>query len=293
MTPFEACTVLVIGTVVGLLPGLFGVGGAFLMVPALNLLAHVPLDIAIGSSACQVLGPATTGVLHRRAAGTLYLQMAVSMFGGTCVGVWLGMQFVAWAGQSHEMIQIHGRMVPKLETVMMGCYFLLLVSLAGIVAWEAWHHRRRGTLPRGRWETLHLPPMGRFVELDDRIFSIPILSTLATLVGFLNSGLGMGGGILLVPALVSLVGVPTHRAITVSLTLTWLGGIGTTIGHALAGRVDLGLVCLLLVGGTLGAKLGSYLSDRLGGERLRSWFAFVILLVAIVIGGRLALLIWG
>lgn len=293
MAPLDACIVLVIGTVVGLLPGLFGVGGAFLMVPALNLLAGVPLDLAIGSSACQVLGPATTGVLHRRAAGTLYPQMALSMFGGTCIGVWLGMRFVAWAGQSHEMIQVHGRMVPKLETVMMGCYFLLLVSLAGIVAWEAWQQRRLGRLPRGRWEHVCLPPMGRFIELDGRTFSIPILSTLATLVGFLNSGLGMGGGILLIPALISLVGVPTHRAITVSLMLTWLGGIGTTIGHALAGRIDLGLVCLLLVGGTLGAKLGSYLSDRLGSERLRSWFAWLILLVAIVIGGRLTLIIWG
>jgi hypothetical protein len=170
----------------------------------------------------------------------------------------------------------------------MSCYFLLLVTLAAVVAWEAWQHRRLGKLPRGRWEHLPLPPLGRFAELDGRAFSIPILATLATLVGFLNSGLGMGGGIVLVPALVSLVGVPAHRAITVSLTLTWLGGIGTTVGHALAGRVDLGLVCLLLIGGTLGAKLGSLVSERLGSDRLRWWFALIILLVALVIGGRLA-----
>jgi uncharacterized membrane protein YfcA len=293
MSPLTATIILLIGTVVGLLPGLFGVGGAFLMVPALNLLAGVPLDTAIGSSACQVLGPATTGVLHRRAAATLYLQLPLTMLGGTVVGVWLGMLFVDWAGQSHEMIVLNGRSVPRLESVMMLGYFLLLLSLAAVVTWEAWHLRRRGGSHRGRWERLRLPPMGQFAELDGRSFSIPILTVLATLVGFLNSGLGMGGGILLMPALVSLVGVSPHRAISVSLMLTWLGGLGTTWGHALHDRVDLGLVCLLLVGGTLGAKLGSMIADRLGGERLRAYFAWLILLVALVIGGRLADLVWG
>jgi uncharacterized membrane protein YfcA len=309
VSPLDATLVLIIGTIVGVLPGLFGVGGAFLMVPALNLLAKVPLDIAIGSSACQVLGPATTGVLHRRAAGTLYLQLPLTMLGGTVAGVWLGMLFVDWADQSHGTLELHGRTVPRLETVMMFCYFLLLVVLAGIVAWETWQHSRNGGSPhRGRWESWRLPPLGTFSELDGREFSIPILSALATLVGFLNSGLGMGGGILLVPALVSLVGLSPHRAMNVSLVLTWFGGIGTTIGHSIAadplgdiglasslliGRVDLGLVCLLLVGGTLGAKLGSIISDRLGGERLRGYFALVILLVAVVIGGRLAHLVWG
>jgi uncharacterized membrane protein YfcA len=294
MTLLDATLVLIIGTVVGLLPGLFGVGGAFLMVPALNLLAHVPLDIAIGSSACQVLGPATTGVLHRRQYGTLHVQLPLTMFGGTAVGIWLGMLFVAWAGQSHDTIQIHGRSVPRLETVMMCGYFLLLLVLAAVVGWQSWHYRRAEGQPhRGHWEDLRLPPHGHFEELDGRAFSIPILTTLATLVGFLNSGLGMGGGILLVPALISLVGLTPHRAMAVSLALTWLGAIGTTVGHAWHDRVDLGLVCLLLLGGTLGAKLGSSLADRLGGERLRAWFGLVILLVALVIGARLAHLVWG
>ncbi len=292
MTPLDAVWILVIGLVVGLLPGLFGVGGAFLMVPALNLLAHVPLDIAIGSSACQVLGPATTGVLHRRAAGTLSLQLPLTMLGGTFVGVWLGMLFVAWAGQSTDVLILNGRSVPRLETVMMIGYFLLLLALAAVVGWQTWHHGRRPPGPhRGRWEDVPLPPRAYFEELEGRAFSIPILAALATLVGFLNSGLGMGGGILLVPALVSLVGLSMHRAMSVSLALTWLGGLGTTWGHAWHNRVDLSLVCLLLVGGTLGAKLGSLVSERIGGERLRGWFGLLILLVALVIGIRLLYLL--
>lgn len=294
MSPADATTVLIIGTVVGILPGLFGVGGAFLMVPALNMLAGIPLDVAIGSSACQVLGPATTGVLHRRATGTLYLQLPLTMLGGTVAGVWLGMLFVEWAGQSHDTILVYDHSLPRLEFVMMSGYLVLLLSLAAVVAWETWHAGRRPAGDhRGHWEGWRLLPMGQFAELDGRPFSIPILAVLATLVGFLNSGLGMGGGILLVPALVSLVGLSPHRAITTSLAMTWFGGIGTTLGHALHHRVDLGLVCLLLIGGTLGAKLGSMISDRLGGERLRAFFAAIILLVALVIGGRLAHLVWG
>src|SRR5687767_5137031 len=135
-------TVLAIGGVVGLLPGLFGVGGAFVTVPALNLLAGVPLDVAIGSAACQVLGPATTGILHRHEAGDLELKMPLVMFGGTGVGLWLGMRFVEWAGDPADVWQLFGRTVPRLESIMMICYFALLLSLATIVSLE-WHYRRR------------------------------------------------------------------------------------------------------------------------------------------------------
>jgi uncharacterized membrane protein YfcA len=135
--------------------------------------------------------------------------------------------------------------------------------------------------------------MGSFHDLDGRSFSIPILTTLGTIVGFLNGGMGMGGAIVLIPSLVSLVGVPLHRAITVSLVLTWLGAIGATYGHASVGRVDLSLVSLLLVGGTIGAKIGSEIGGRLGGERLKAYFALVILVVALVVGARLLHLLFG
>ena len=224
----------------------------------------------------------------------LELRMPLIMLGGTGVGVWLGMRFVAWAGQSDETWQIAGQTVPRLETVMMLCYFLLLVTLAVVVTVEWYYRRRRGhSVDRGRLEAWILPPLGNFPELDGRSFSIPILAGLAVLVGFLNSGMGMGGGILLMPALVSLVGVSPHRAITVSLALTWFGGIGTTVGHALNDRIDLWLVFVLMAGGTVGAKLGSQLGERLGGERLRGYFALVILLVAVVIGLRLISLFRG
>jgi uncharacterized membrane protein YfcA len=287
-------TVLVIGALVGLLPGLFGVGGAFVTVPALNLLAGIPLDVAIGSAACQVLGPATTGILHRHAAGELELKMPVVMFGGTAIGLWLGMRFVDWAGDPADMWQLFGRSVPRLETIMMICYFALLVSLATIVSLE-WHfHRLRPPQSaQGKLERLRLPPLGDFPELGGRTFSIPILTTMGAVVGFLNGGMGMGGAIVLIPSLVSLVGVPLHRAITVSLVLSWLGAIGATYGHVMADRVDLGLVALLLVGGTIGAKLGSEIGGRLGGQRLKAYFALVILMVALVVGARLALLLLG
>jgi uncharacterized protein len=192
------------------------------------------------------------------------------------------------------MWQLFGRSVPRLETIMMICYFALLVSLATIVSLE-WHfHRLRPPQSaQGKLERLRLPPLGDFPELGGRTFSIPILTTMGAVVGFLNGGMGMGGAIVLIPSLVSLVGVPLHRAITVSLVLSWLGAIGATYGHVMADRVDLGLVALLLVGGTIGAKLGSEIGGRLGGQRLKAYFALVILMVALVVGARLALLLLG
>jgi uncharacterized membrane protein YfcA len=294
MSLLTLLTVLVIGTLVGVLPGLFGVGGAFVTVPALNMLAGIPLDMAIGSAACQVLGPATTGILHRQGAGDLEIKMPSVMIGGTVVGLWLGMKFVDWAGDPTDVWQLFGRTVPRLESIMMFCYFALLVSLTLVVALD-WHYRRLRppASSTGKLANLKLPPLGDFPELGGRAFSIPVLTTLGTIVGFLNGGMGMGGAIVLIPSLVSLVGVPLHRAITVSLVLSWMGAIGATWGHALAGRIDLWLVSLLLVGGTIGAKIGSEIGGRLGGERLKAYFALVILVVAVVVGARLLHLLFG
>jgi uncharacterized membrane protein YfcA len=294
MPPDTLIIVLLIGTLVGFLPGLFGVGGAFVTVPALHLLAGVPLDVAIGSAACQVLGPATAGLLHRRSVGTLQLQLPLTMTGGMCVGIWLGLRFVDWAGDPSETWEVAGRTAPRLESVMLFCYFLLLVALAVIVALE-WRSQRvfhAGENATGLLAEWRIPPSAQFEELEGRSFSIPIVSMLGVVVGFLNGGMGMGGGIVMVPALVSLVGMPTQRAINATLVLTWLGGIGTTLGHAREGHVDLPLVCLLLAGGTAGGKLGSILGERMGGHRLRGYFALLIVLVALVVGGRLLSLFW-
>lgn len=269
--------VLLVGGVVGTISGLFGVGGGFLMVPTLTILAGVPAEIALGSSICQMLGPATTGLLHRRANKQLQLQMPLTMLGGVLVGLWWGFRFLDAIKESEMQI----------EQALLTCYFVLLVLLAGVVALDyhisGLHQKKR----RGFLEGWYVPPMGRFEELGGKTCSLTILCLIGVLVGFLSGGLGMGGGIILLPILIYLVGVPTHQTISVALGLAWLTGLVATCGHAYYGHVDLRLVCLLLLGGTIGAKLGSQFNEKIGGRRLRGYFALIVLAVAAMVGFRL------
>jgi uncharacterized membrane protein YfcA len=294
MTPIECLIELVIGTCVGLLTGMFGVGGAFLMVPALHLFAGMPLNLAVGSVACQVLGPLTTGMLHRRAMHALYLRMAVVMLGGTLVGLLLGLQFLEWAKTPGSTWEFQGRSVPRLDATLLLCYVLLLTGLAVLMLVE-WYVTR-GRLPqrrRGLLEPLRIPPLVQLPEVDGRPISLPVLTTLALAGGFLSGGLGMGGAIVMAPALVFLIGVPTHRAITVTLVLFWLNGLAGAVGHALHNNVNLPVVCVLLVGGTLGAKLGSIIAQNTTGRRLRGYFGLVVLAAAALVAYRLWGLLFG
>lgn len=293
LSPWQALLVLLIGALVGVLPGLFGVGGGFISVPALHLLAGVPLNLAVGSVACQGLGPVTTGLMHRLQMGRLPLKMPLTMLGGTLAGLVLGLRFLEWAKSPNQSWTVAGHEVPRLEFSLLVCYLVLLLLLSGIIAAEWYFTRHLAPRKRRGWlEHWRIAPLASFSEMEGRSVSLPVLAMLGIFVGFLSGGLGMGGAIVLVPALVFLIGVQTHRAISVTLVLFWFNAMGATVGHALHDNIDLPLVCLLLLGGTVGAKIGSQIAERISGRRLRGYLALVIFTSAILIALRLSSMVW-
>jgi uncharacterized membrane protein YfcA len=271
-------TAVGIGAVVGILPGLFGVGGGFLMVPLLHLYAGVSIHTAVGSCAAQSLGTVTTGMLHRRRAGDLHFRTSLWMLPGTLAGLTIGISFLNWAKTSTSHFEWHGRSLPRMEVIQLVCYLVIMIVLATVVAIETYfarddqEHARRGALDR-----VPLPPYVVLPELGGRRASLTLLTVLGAVVGFLNGGFGMGGALLLVPGLVFLVGLSTHRAVAATLVSSFLAGIFSAGSHAATGNVDLQLVCWLLAGGTIGAQVGSLIAQRLSGRRLRGYFALVIL----------------
>lgn len=325
MEPTQAAVILAIGTAVGLLAGVLGVGGAFVLVPAMHLWAGVPLPLAVGCSVAQALGTYTTSILHRWQAGRLRVHLALVMWGGTLVGLLLGLGFLEWtkgaaarathsAAARHATAALDATPAPdtaaapldaaqatdptaaaliaaRQDTILLWAYLGLLVVIEAVVVAEWWATRGRPQGPRRGWlEGWRVPPLARLPELDGRPFSIPLLAALAVVVGFLTGSLGAGGAILLIPALVFLVGVPTQQAITVTLVLSWLNCLGAAVGHGWHANVDLRIVALLLVGGTVGAKLGAVLGERMHGRRLRGYFSLVILAGMAMVAWRLAAL---
>lgn len=271
-------TVVVIGTVVGFIPGLFGVGGGFLLVPLLHLFAGVPIHTAVGSCSAQSLGTVTTGMLHRRAVGGLHYKLALFMLPGTVLGLELGIGFLNWCKTSTALLSWHGRELPRMEIVQLLCYLAIMLTLAVVTAIETYFadERQEGTR-RGWLAAAPVPPLSPFPEIDGRRASWLWLTLLGVIVGFLNGGFGMGGALLLVPGLVYLFGLTTHRAIATTLVSSWVSGMFSSLSHAASGNVDLRLVCWLLLGGTLGSRLGSAAAGRLTGRRLRGYFSAVIL----------------
>lgn len=286
-------TVLIIGTLVGIIPGLFGVGGGFLTVPMLHVFAGVPLNLCVGLSSSQALGPVTTGMLHRHELGKLQWRLALIMLGGTVVGLLGGIEFMEWATKAAGVYHLAGREVQGTKIILPVANFVLLVSLAAIVAWEFRHSRHGSGEPERGWlDHLYLPPYVTLPELDGRPASLTLLSLIALVIGFFNGGLGMGGAVVMVPALVYLVGIHTHRAVTATLVLSWLNSIVGTVRHAWLDNIDLELVCLLLAGGGIGAKLGSLLNERLSGRRLRGYFSLLILTGAWLVAFDIFRLLW-
>jgi uncharacterized membrane protein YfcA len=270
--------VTLIGTVVGFIPGLFGVGGGFLLVPLLHLFAGVPIHTAVGSCAAQSLGTVTTGMLHRRAAGDLHYKAALCMFPGTVLGLQLGISFLNWCKQSTGVLIWNGRELPRMEIIQLLCYLAIMLTLAGVTAIETYFADERQEHARRGWlAAAPLSPQIVLPEIGGRRASWVWLSLLGVVVGFLNGGFGMGGALLLVPGLVYLFGFSTHGAVAATLVSSWFAGLFSSSSHAVSGNVDLRLVCWLLLGGTLGSRLGSAVATRLSGRRLRTYFSAVIL----------------
>lgn len=270
--------VVAIGTVVGFIPGLFGVGGGFLLVPLLHLFAGVPIHTAVGSCAAQSLGTVTTGMLHRRAAGDLCYKAALLMLPGTVLGLELGIGFLNWCKTSTSVLMWNSRVLPWMEIVQLLCYLAIMLTLSAVTAIETYFADERQEATRRGWSTaVPVPPTIALPEISGRRASWFWLTLMGILVGFLNGGFGMGGALLLVPGLVYLFGLTTHRAVAATLVSSWFSGLFSSASHAVSGNVDLRLVCWLLLGGTLGSRLGSAIATRLTGRSLRGWFSTVIL----------------
>ena len=275
----NALLIIALGTLVGVLSGMFGVGGGFLTTPLL-IFYGIPPSVAVASATTQITGASVTGVMAHARRGGVDVQMGtVMVFGG---------MFGSFAGAAiFRALQASGQIdvvIGFLYVLLLGYIGILMLKDAltalGIVAAKESVQRPR----HNRW-VASLPLRWRFYT------SGLYLSPLAPLAlgfgaGMLTMLLGVGGGFILVPAMIYILGMPARVVIGTSLGIILVISAGTTMVHALTTRsVDIVLAGLLLVGGVVGAQYGALLATRLKPDYLRFALAIVILLV----GARMAL----
>lgn len=283
--------VVLCGFGVGCLAGLLGVGGSFLLVPILHVVLGIPIETAVGSTACQLLGPSTAAVLARKLT-LKQLRLPLILSGGILMGVILGTSLLQEAGEFDDIL-INGRQVPANELLVLGVYLLLLTSIGGFALFEVWQHNRGRRISRGSLARLQIRPIDSFSELENGTVSIPVLSMFGFVTGLTAGLLGISGGLILIPGLIYLLGMKSRQAILVSLIVVWMTSLQGTIFHALHGNVNLNLVCAMMFGGTIGARLSSEFGANLKGPSIRKSIGWLSLLAACLVLFQLVRLLTG
>ncbi len=263
-----------LGGLVGFLSGLFGVGGGFLTTPLLMFIGIAPA-VAVASQAAQIVALSVSGVLAHWRRGNVDLRMGIALliggFIGSTIGVWI-FTLLRALGHIDVVIQVS---------------FVVFLSIIGLLmlkeSIEASLKRSQPMRPRRSahgWSD-RLPLKVRFRR--SRIYvSIMLPIAVGLFVGILVAIMGVGGGFIMVPAMIYLIGMPTSVVVGTSLFQIIFVTANVTILQAVTNMtVDIVLALLLSVGGVIGAQFGVRAGARLRGDQLRSLLALLVLAVAV------------
>ncbi|HJT39347.1 MAG TPA: sulfite exporter TauE/SafE family protein [Sphingobium sp.] len=272
----NALVIILLGGVVGLLSGMFGVGGGFLTTPLL-IFYGIPPTVAAASAASQVTGASVSGVFTHMARNTVDFRMGGVLIAGGVIGAGLGVLIF-------RLLQSIG----QIDTVIGILYVLMLGGIGTLMAKEsiqALIALKAGKRTPARKRRHHplvaaLPMRWRFYRSGLYISPLaPLLLGMAT--GVLTMLLGVGGGFILVPAMLYLLGMTTQSVVGTSLFQILFVTMATTMMHAMTTKaVDLVLAMLLLIGSVTGAQIGTRISMTVRPEYLRILLAAIVLLVA-------------
>ncbi|NOC46198.1 sulfite exporter TauE/SafE family protein [Ruegeria sp. HKCCD7559] len=269
-----------IGGAVGILSGMFGVGGGFLITPLLFIIG-IPPAIAVATSANQVVASSISGLLAHLRRKTVDLKMGSVLLAGGLFGAALGMvvfNFLKHLGQVDLAVQL--------------CYVVFLGAIGTLMFIESLAAIRKasqsgnGPAPKRRQRTwVHALPFKKRFPASGLYISVIPPALVGFGVGVLSAIMGVGGGFIMVPAMIYVLGIPTKVVIGTSLfQIIFVAGFTTMIHASTNYSVDVVLALFLLLGGVLGAQLGTQIGARLKAEQLRILLALLVMGVAGKIG---------
>jgi uncharacterized membrane protein YfcA len=267
---------LLLGGGVGFLSGLFGVGGGFLMTPLL-IFVGIPPAVAVGSEAAQIVAASVSGVLAHMRRGNVDFRMGGVLLAGGIVGSTLGVQIF-------KLLQGLGQIdlfVSLAFVAVLGAIGLLMLVESVRALRRRSGGRRAAPVKRHQHLWIHgLPFKMRFPHSMLYISAIAPFS-IGLAVGVLAALMGVGGGFIMVPAMIYLLGMPTSVVVGTSLFQIVFVTANVTFLQAWQNQtVDIVLALLLLVGGVVGAQFGVRAGSKLRGEQLRGLLALMVLAVA-------------
>ena len=273
--PVNFFILMSLGLVVGFLSGMFGVGGGFLMTPMLMLLG-IPPAVAVASEANHILAASFSGFLaHMRRLNVDFLMGLILLTGGivgSILGVFL-LKYLLIIGQ---------------EKIFISLSYIIILTFVGVwMLRESLNTLKK--INKGKINKLHehiwlhgLPFKIKFRKSHLYISIIPPIF-IGFVVGVLSSIMGVGGGFILVPAMIYILGMPTQVVIGTSLLqIVFVTSVSTIMHSYINQTVDVVLSSLLLIGAVIGAQIGTRVMVKLKGEQIRFLLAIIIIIVAVV-----------
>jgi len=269
--------IFAMGGMVGILSGIFGVGGGFLMTPLL-IMAGIPPTVAAASDSNQIVGASTSGTLAHYRLGNVDFKMGIVLLIGGVIGGTMGVQVIKilrQLGNADFLIKVTYVLMLGFVGFYMFVESLQALKKDKVAAVEARKESKYARLVN------KLPWQVDFDKSGIRL-SILMPLVLGTFVGVLAAIMGVGGGFIMVPVMVYLLRMPMHVVVGTSLFQILFTCIDVTIMQSYTNHtVDFILALILLLGSTLGAQFGAKISKRLKGDQLKIFLASLVLLVMV------------
>lgn len=294
---------IITGFIIGILGGFFGVGGSFLAGPALFGVG-VPMNMVVGTDLAHIVGKSIVATKKHRALGNVDLKLGFIMVVGTIIGVEVGAQLI-------EHLKQFGR--ESVDKVVGVTFVIVLISISAFVGWESWQtikmqRQQKGSAKKKairnreagkdesafdhiakRIQKIKIPPMIKLKASGIKEISVWVILSVAFVGGVFSGFLGGGAGYIRMPAMVYLLGVPTHVAVGTDLFEVVISASYGTFTHALKGNVDIMLALVMHTGAAIGAQIGATATQYFHGPKIRLAFVPLPLIgAAIVIYGLLS-----
>ncbi|MGM9490649.1 TSUP family transporter [Ideonella sp. YS5] len=276
-TEVNGFALILLGFTVGVIGGFFGVGGAFMVTPALNVFGF-PMAYAIGTDMAHIAGKSIVSTFKHRRFGNVDMKLALLMIIGTVVGIELGATLILW-------LEKIGRIGPIVRVT----YMCLLFGLGAYMLYEYMTATRRAVKPAADdthadagksklalWmQGIKLRPVV-YLKVSGFRISVWVIIGMGLFTGFLAGFLGVGGGFIRMPALMYIIGAPTKVAVGTDLFEVMVTGAYGAFSYALKGRVELLAAMIMLIGAAMGAQLGATATLYARGTIIRLYFAITM-----------------
>ena len=274
--PIHALVILGVGAFLGLIMGLVGVGGGFLLTPIMMFLG-IPPPVAVASVANQLVAPSVSGVLSHWKRSNVDFKMGTVLLLGGVVGSSIGVLLFNFLGK-----------IGQLDFVIKSSYVIFLTLIGSLMFTESLRlvlRTRKGKISRGKLHQhnwLHGLPFKIRFRKSKLYISILLPILIGVIVGIFAALMGIGGGFIIVPAMIYLLGMPTSLVVGTSLFQIIFVAANTTILQASQNQtVDIVLATILLFGSVIGVQIGSRYTNILKGEYLRLILSSIIILVSL------------